>query len=121
MQVSNPLVHHPGQIRPLYLKTKKLIQIPHLINTTMNRLLVPLTLMTLLTGCFLTRPVKPVATNAPENNQDYKVDYLFEFEGCKVYRFYDRGNYVYYTNCSNQAITVTDSTQVINSMRPPPR
>lgn len=48
-----------------------------------------------------------------ENNQGYTVDYLFEHDGCKVYRFYDRGNYVYFTNCTGNVTSVTsDSTRV---------
>lgn len=66
-----------------------------------------------LMGCFT---AQPVAREVTENNEDYKVDYLFEHDGCKVYRFRDRGNYVYFTNCANEAITLTDSTQVINSI-----
>jgi hypothetical protein len=50
------------------------------------------------------------------NNATYRVDYLFEHEGCKVYRFYDRGNYIYYTNCNGEAITRTDSTAIHNSI-----
>lgn len=56
----------------------------------------------------------PVSTTPPQNNVTYKVDYLFEHEGCKVYRFYDRGNNVYFTNCKGEAITMTDSTSVRN-------
>jgi len=44
------------------------------------------------------------------------VDYLFEHDGCKVYRFYDRGNYVYFTNCRGEAIVKTDSTEIRNKI-----
>ncbi|MFD2575739.1 DUF4884 domain-containing protein [Haoranjiania flava] len=50
----------------------------------------------LLTSCF----AKPIARQIPQNNTTYQVDYLFEHDGCKVYRFYDIGEYVYFTNCS---------------------
>ena len=70
----------------------------------------------LLVSCVATYP-RPVTTEAPVNNHQYQVDYLFEHEGCKVYRFYDQGNFVYFTNCTDMAVKVTDSTQVINSMR----
>jgi hypothetical protein len=33
------------------------------------------------------------------SNQNIKLDFLFEKDGCKVYRFSDRGQYVYWTNC----------------------
>ncbi|WP_165020278.1 DUF4884 domain-containing protein [Dysgonomonas sp. ZJ279] len=46
-----------------------------------------------------------------DNNPTYTVDYLFEHDGCKVYRFYDRGNYVYFTNCTGDVTAISnDST-----------
>jgi hypothetical protein len=48
---------------------------------------------------------KPVSRTIPENNPSYEVDFLFEHDGCKVYRFYDRGNYVYFTNCCGDVNT----------------
>lgn len=62
-----------------------------------------------LASCFTQRPVH---TDRPYNNRDYQVDYLFEYDGCKVYRFYDRGNYVYFTNCRGEAIAKTDSSEI---------
>jgi hypothetical protein len=59
----------------------------------------------------------PLAHKESDNNVTYKVDYLFEHEGCKVYRFYDRGNEVYFTNCKGEAIAKTDSTETRNSIR----
>ena len=32
------------------------------------------------------------------HNGNYQVEFLFEKDGCKVYRFYD-GRYVYYSDC----------------------
>ncbi|MDU1889805.1 MAG: DUF4884 domain-containing protein [Dysgonomonas sp.] len=62
-----------------------------------------------LTSCFSERPV---ARQVPGNNETYKVDYLFEHEGCKVYRFYDRGSYVYFTNCNGNVTAIaSDSTK----------
>ena len=52
-----------------------------------------------------------------ENNKTYGADYLFEDNGCKVDRFYDRGNYVYFTNCQGEEIVKTDSTEMKNSIR----
>jgi len=71
----------------------------------------PFLLMASLSSCYY---AKPVATEASYNNKDYKVDYLFEHDGCKVYRFYDRGNYIYFTNCNGEAIAQTDSTAIRN-------
>jgi hypothetical protein len=68
-------------------------------------LIIPLS----LTSCFTQRPIY---TDRPNNNRQYEVEYLFEHDGCKVYRFYDRGNYVYFTNCRGEAIAKTDSGEV---------
>lgn len=55
---------------------------------------------------------RPIVTKAPNNNQTYKIDYLFEHDGCKVYRFNDMGNYVYFTNCNGNVTAIAkDSTK----------
>lgn len=62
----------------------------------------------------------PVSVKQSDNNKDYAVAYLFEHEGCKVYRFYDNGNYVYFTNCRGDVTSIkNDSTaeRVTNSVR----
>jgi hypothetical protein len=58
---------------------------------------------------------QPVTSQTAVNNQDYKVDYLFEHDGCKVYRFADRGYNVYFTNCNGNAIAKSDSTVITNA------
>lgn len=82
---------------------------------TMKRIL-PALVLFLGSGCATGVPLQ---TKESENNKTYDVDYLFEHEGCKVYRFYDRGNYVYFTNCngSGEVIVKTDSTEVRNKVR----
>lgn len=60
---------------------------------------------------------QPITSEPSHNNQDYKVDYLFEHDGCKVYRFRDGSYYVYFTNCNGEAIARTDSTAVKNETR----
>jgi hypothetical protein len=80
--------------------------------------LLPFIVLIIASGCGIGRSI-PLKTQEPENNQTYKVDYLFEHEGCKVYRFYDRGNYVYFTNCNGEAIVKTDSTEIRNTIRKP--
>jgi hypothetical protein len=65
-------------------------------------------------------PQIPVSRVTPENNKTYQVDFLFEHDGCKVYRFYDHGNPVYFTNCNGDIISIeSDSTrkQTINIIR----
>lgn len=53
----------------------------------------------------------PVYTRNPVNNDSYKVSFLFEYDGCKVYRFLDNGQYIYFTNCKGDITTFTsDST-----------
>ena len=78
----------------------------------------PVIVLLIVTGCVTGIPLQ---TKESENNKTYEVDYLFEHEGCKVYRFYDRGNYVYFTNCEGEAIVKTDSAEVRNSTRRPLR
>jgi hypothetical protein len=61
----------------------------------------------LISGCF----PKALETLPPENNESYRVSYLFEHDGCKVYRFRDRGNWVYFTNCLGDVTSIqSDST-----------
>lgn len=40
----------------------------------------------------------PLATKSTDN-PNLPVGILFEIDGCKVYRFRDAGQYVYFTNC----------------------
>ena len=71
----------------------------------------------LFTSCYSNIPI---VREAPQNNQTYEVDYLFEHDGCKVYRFYDKGNYVYFTNCNGNVTAIkNDSTRerVDNSVK----
>lgn len=36
---------------------------------------------------------------ADTNNSSFDVELLFETDGCKVYRFRDAGELIYFTNC----------------------
>jgi hypothetical protein len=65
----------------------------------------------------------PIAKQAPANNKTYEVEYLFEHDGCKVYRFTDHGDYVYFTNCTGEVSKMKgDSTgsRVINIVKTNP-
>lgn len=53
---------------------------------------------------------KSLLVTPSDNNQTYKIDYLFEHDGCKVYRFYDRGNYVYFTNCNGEVTSISNDS-----------
>jgi hypothetical protein len=62
----------------------------------------------------------PIAKQAAVNNKTYDVDYLFEHDGCKVYRFYDNGDYIYFTNCTGEVSKMKgDSTEsrVVNVIK----
>ena len=73
-------------------------------------LIVALTLSFVFYSCTTTIPI---SKQEPDNNPTYEVYYLFEHEGCKVYRFRDAGNYVYFTNCKGSTTSViNDSTRV---------
>lgn len=64
------------------------------------------------TSCMIQQPI---STNTPVNNSTYQVDFLFEYDGCKVYRFHDRGDYIYYTNCNNQTTAVINDSTIIKT------
>ena len=86
-----------------------------------NRVILVAIFSVILFSCVSTR--NPVATSLPDNNKSYKVDYLFEHEGCKVYRFWDMGNYVYFTNCVGEVTSIANdstSTRVTNIVRKNP-
>ncbi len=60
------------------------------------------------TDCYTGQPLKKEPS---DNNTSYTVEYLFEHDGCKVYRFRDKGNYVYFTSCKGETTSVlSDST-----------
>ena len=46
--------------------------------------------------------------NYPNQTDDYDVRFLFEVDGVRVYKFYDRGHDVYFTN-TNGKIVYTES------------
>lgn len=49
---------------------------------------------------------KPLIRTQAQNNTTYEVAYLFEHDGCKVYRFTDDGRYVYFTNCTGDVTAI---------------
>lgn len=53
---------------------------------------------------------QPISKEKPYNNETYNVEYLFEHDGCKVYRFRDMGNYVYFTNCNGNVTAIQDDS-----------
>lgn len=74
------------------------------------KVVVALSLFMLLQSCLLQQPLQ---RSKSDNNQSYVVEYLFDHEGCKMYRFFDRGYYVYFSNCNSEITNITsDSTRV---------
>ena len=63
-----------------------------------------------LTSCFTERALLVTPT---QNNPDYTVSYLFEHDGCRVYRFYDpwSGSYVYFNTQGDATAIPNDSTR----------
>ena len=63
---------------------------------------------------------QPISSMQPDNNESYQVEYLFEHDGCKVYRFLDSGNYVYFTNCNSDVTSIANDsiqTRVVNHVK----
>lgn len=64
----------------------------------------------LMIGCHIE---KPLTKQQAKNNTTYTVEYLFEHDGCKVYRFKDDGHYVYFTSCKGETTSIkSDSTGI---------
>lgn len=61
----------------------------------------------LFSSCYTGVPIKH---EEPQNNSTYSISYLFEHDGVKVYRFYDCGNYVYFTTQGEVTSIKKDST-----------
>jgi len=74
-----------------------------------------LSVVTVIAACTVQQPISYAPSH---NNADYDVAYLFEHDGCKVYRFMDDGSYVYFTNVrSDVTIVPNDSTVITNTVR----
>lgn len=76
----------------------------------MKTLIKPLLLVMTSIGISSCSVSVPIAKVAPENNRTYQVEYLFEHDGCKVYRFFDQGSYVYFTNCTGEITSMKSDT-----------
>jgi len=86
----------------------------------MKRLFKSLPVLIISCGFFSCNHQIPISKVTPENNKTYHVDFLFEHDGCKVYRFHDYGNSVYFTNCNGDVTSIkSDSTEkrTINVIR----
>lgn len=74
---------------------------------TLTKLFVLLFIIAGLSSCYTSIPLKQ---GKSENNETYKVSYLFEHDGVRVYRFMDMGNYVYFTTKGDVTSIKSDST-----------
>ena len=63
-------------------------------------------ILIILSSCVTGTPIRKMES---DNNNTYKIDYLFEQDGNRVYRFYDMGNYVYFTTSSNKEHSLVTS------------
>lgn len=70
------------------------------------RIIASLLFVLILTGCNW-RSKNRLNYHTAEN---YEVEFLFEKYGCKVYRFRDNFNYIYFTNCNNTTIGLVGDT-----------
>ena len=61
----------------------------------MNRSVILFLCVILLSGC------TKEATETTQNG-NFTVDFLFEQDGCRMYRFSDSGRYIYWTNCQGK-------------------
>jgi hypothetical protein len=59
----------------------------------------------------------PISTKPSANNKDYKVSFLFEHDGCKVYRFEDRGEFIYFTSCNGETMKTQRDTSGVKRMQ----
>ena len=65
-----------------------------------------LPLILVLTSLTLSCAKDPVSTQKT-NNSDVSIGLLFEHDGCRVYRFMDAGEYIYYVTCGHGAEAAT--------------
>lgn len=71
-----------------------------------------------VTGC----ASEPVTTEQ-STNKEVPVSLLFEYDGCKVYRFYDGGRNIYFSKCEvrsqmswNEGSKASESTVVTTDL-----
>ena len=70
-----------------------------------------------LESCSFIPQQTPISTKQSANNKDYKVSFLFEYDGCKVYRFEDRGEFIYFTSCNGETMKTQTDTLGVKRMQ----
>lgn len=63
----------------------------------MKKILIPLFFVFALVGCMNEGTPQPISGNKA-NAIGFKVQFLFEVDSIRVYRFHDQGHYHYFTN-----------------------
>ena len=63
----------------------------NLLNKLKMKIFILLISLVALNGCSTSKPIE-IETVISQNNRNYLVSYLFEQDGCKIYRFEDKGN-----------------------------
>jgi hypothetical protein len=53
---------------------------------------------------------KPINEQLAKNNKDYKIQYLFAHDGCKLYKFSDGSNWIYFSNCNGDTTYIEGDT-----------
>ena len=71
-------------------------------------------LAVVITGCYSQAQQKEQTTNS-----EFKLELLFEKNGCKIYRFLDGGRAVYWTDCRGkiESIYTTSSGKTSHEVR----
>ena len=59
-----------------------------------------LTILILTISVLLTSCIKEAKQTIQTDNNQFKVELLFEVDGCKVYRFRDKNHSRYFTTCN---------------------
>ena len=60
----------------------------------MKKLLIPIIAILALSSSCKKDPI------SIEHKGEFKLEFLFESDGCKMYRFIDGGRYIYWSSCS---------------------
>ena len=66
----------------------------------MRRVVVLVSVALILSGC-----LKDPVSKSETNNPNITVETLFDYDGCRVYRFLDNGNYRYFARCGSSVST----------------
>jgi hypothetical protein len=66
----------------------------------------------ILSGC----GQKDAQSTSQSSNPGISVDFLFEHDGCKLYRFNDNGHSVYYSKCMSSSTVSWNETEMVGKV-----